>query len=820
MEQTIDLIETEQAWEDAMVQAGIKRYHSAIEKAQKRGEEDSLKTHQRLMVAAMDPLKQKLEEIFGNLKEGKAGRKNKHLAAIEEVKPEVISLLTIKVVLGSLSRRRGFQSVARQLGNVIEDQMIYDNFRSKDKDYFNWVLEENKSSTSKQHSRYSLLGHAKNAGVFAVKLSADTKLAIGTFLIKLFAQETSVIEIKQPSLKEEEVIEISPKTKVYLDRMNYVFEDMFPVYMPMLIEPMDWTNMNDGGYLSRRLTLVKSGLSGYMQDPENLPEQGVLDAINSVQRTAWAINQNVLNVLEELWESRSTLANLPERDDMEVPELPNGLSSDDKEAVKAFKEANPDEWKAWKSTRKVVYAKNRRLMSKRMIIGDCIGLAKQLADKDVFYYVYQADWRGRLYPVCSSSLQPQGADLAKGLLQFAEGKRLGSSGVKWLKRHIANTFGIDKLSWAEREAWVDEHSTQLSLSAIDPLTYRFWMDADKGSKPWQGLAACFAWEQYCRDGEDAVVALPVNLDGSCNGLQHLSSLLLDTFGAEATNCKNHEKPADIYRLVAERVAAQVEADAKVGHEIAQAWEGKVNRSLVKRNVMTVSYGATSFGMLEQIREDLAKELDGKVRDYLGVAEDEKMFPYYKYISDYIQAEIGNVVQAAPLVMKWLKDCALVLAENNLPISWKTPAGFRALQSYKKFDLKRLDTIIGGVRIQARYKQESPVINKGRSGLGISPNVIHSFDAAHCQLTINACAAKGISDFCMIHDSYGTHAADVDTLAVTLREVFVSIYWDNWLQNLYDQFKAQAGDLANQLPQPPKRGTFNIELVKDAGYFFA
>lgn len=820
MEQTIDLIETERNWEDAMVQAGVTRYHNALQKAQERGEEDAHKAYQRLIISAMNPLTQKLTEVFDNVKAGKAGRRNAHLAAVECISPEVLSMLTIKVVMGSLSRRRGFQSVARQLGNIIEDQIIYDQFKEKDKDYFKWVIEENKTATSKQFFRFSLKGHAHNAGIKDVNLSAETKLAVGVFLIKLFAQETGVIELKQPSLKEEEVIEISPKAKAYLERIHYVFEDMFPVYMPMLIKPLNWTGMDDGGYLTRRITLVKSGLTGYIQDPENCPDAAVISAINRLQGTAWKINGKVLDTLTALWETRSTLANLPERDDLEVPELPEGLSSDDTEAVKAFKEAHPDAWKQWKSTRKAVYAENRRLMSKRMIVGDCINLAQKLADKDEFYYVYQADWRGRLYPVCSSSLQPQGADLAKGLLMFAKGKRLGKDGVKWLKRHIANTFGIDKASWAEREAWVDEHSTQLSLCAIDPLTYRFWLDADKGSKPWQGLACCFAWEEYCKHGEDAVIHIPVNLDGSCNGLQHLSSLLLDTFGATSTNCVDHDKPADIYRLVADRVAAKVEQDAKLGNEYALAWEGKVNRSLVKRNVMTVSYGATKFGMLEQIREDLSKELDGKVREYLGLGEDAKMFPYYKYISDYIQAEIGNVVQAAPLVMDWLRDCAVILAENNLPIYWKTPAGFRALQSYKKFNLKRLDTVLGGMRVQTKFKTETININKARSGLGISPNVIHSFDAAHCHLTINACVEEGIEDFCMIHDSYGTHAADVEKLARILREVFVSIYKEDWLNNLYQQFREQAGELADELPQPPKRGNFDISSVLTAGYFFA
>jgi len=38
-----------------------------------------------------------------------------------------------------------------------------------------------------------------------------------------------------------------------------------------------------------------------------------------------------------------------------------------------------------------------------------------------------------------------GADLARGILEFAEGKELGTHGLRWLKIHLANKIGKDKL---------------------------------------------------------------------------------------------------------------------------------------------------------------------------------------------------------------------------------------------------------------------------------------------------------------------------------------------------------------------------------------
>jgi DNA-directed RNA polymerase len=39
-----------------------------------------------------------------------------------------------------------------------------------------------------------------------------------------------------------------------------------------------------------------------------------------------------------------------------------------------------------------------------------------------------------------------GHDLARGLLLFGQGKRLGEDGLRWLKIHTANLMGKDKAS--------------------------------------------------------------------------------------------------------------------------------------------------------------------------------------------------------------------------------------------------------------------------------------------------------------------------------------------------------------------------------------
>jgi len=48
-----------------------------------------------------------------------------------------------------------------------------------------------------------------------------------------------------------------------------------------------------------------------------------------------------------------------------------------------------------------------------------------------------------------------GYDIARGILMFSKGEKLGESGFYWLKVHLANKAGKDKLSFKERVSYVE-----------------------------------------------------------------------------------------------------------------------------------------------------------------------------------------------------------------------------------------------------------------------------------------------------------------------------------------------------------------------------
>jgi DNA-directed RNA polymerase len=146
------------------------------------------------------------------------------------------------------------------------------------------------------------------------------------------------------------------------------------------------------------------------------------------------------------------------------------------------------------------------------------------------------------------------------------------------------------------------------------------------------------------------------------------------------------------------------------------------------------------------------------------------------------------------------------------IKWDTPSGFPASQAYFESKEHRINTRLHGpVKIKVLSETDDPDATRHASGL--APNFVHSMDAAHLQLTTAAAATHGINALAMIHDDYGTHAADSQKLFELIRREFVGMY------DLHDPI----ADLCRRypcLPKPPTKGELNIMEVLKSDFFFS
>ena len=70
--------------------------------------------------------------------------------------------------------------------------------------------------------------------------------------------------------------------------------------------------------------------------------------------------------------------------------------------------------------------------------------------------------------------------LCRGILELAEGRLLGKSGLHWLKIHLENVYasGMDKLSYEGWVAFTENHLEDIFDSADRPLEgRRRWLSA-------------------------------------------------------------------------------------------------------------------------------------------------------------------------------------------------------------------------------------------------------------------------------------------------------------------------------------------------------
>lgn len=551
--------------------------------------------------------------------------------------------------------------------------------------------------------------------------------------------------------------------------------------------------MYEGGYYLINDPLIRSGLHGHTSLLTDPLSPATLDAVNLVQSTRWRVNAWVLDLMRECWLAGDLVGGLPSPHDEPLPP---------RMADEAWAALQPEDKRAYKWQLSEIHGENAARQSGRQAFLEKISIAEELRDRDAIYYPHFLDFRHRMYPLATQGPSPQSDDIGRALLMFADGKALGAQGMRWLAIRLANTYGMDKLSLDGRVDWVLKHTEEIEDSGLNPLDgARFWCEAEE---PWSFLATAreYAMAMQYSDPHTFASHLPIPLDGSCNGLQHLSAMGRDPIGAAATNLTPSAVRQDIYTQVADVVIRLVNEAASNGVPEAEAWIGRISRKTVKRAVMTTPYGVTNRGIRDQLIADGHVARD--VATSRGAAAD--------FLRDCIVRALDETVESAKAIMAWLQEVARLLSDAGQPLVWTTPAGSRVRQSYHRLNKSQIDTLVGRLVLW----EENPlgVLDTKKQALASAPNVIHSFDAAHLALTVNA-MGPGHS-FAMVHDSYGVHAADTDRLSETLRDTFVGIYTTDWLARLYSEFRTSGP----KIPEPPARGDFDITSVRRSEFFFA
>ena len=582
-------------------------------------------------------------------------------------------------------------------------------------------------------------------------------------------------------------------------------------HLPMIVVPKPWTSIDEGGFLASSVEAVrmKHGDVQQKQYARVAAKKGDMDQVfaglDVLAKTAWKINHEVFDVMLAAWNSGDAVANLaPEKPNIVYPEEPK--ASED-----------PSARKLWMKQMKMAENQKTGLHSQRCFQNFQLEIARSFLNQ-TFYFPHNVDFRGRAYPI-PPYFNHMGADNSRGLLMFAKGKELGSVGLTWLKVHLSNVFGYDKASFKERHDFTLDHLVDIYDSATNPLNgKRWWLEAED---PWQCLAACIELKNAL-DSPDPVrfvSHLAIHQDGTCNGLQHYAALGGDSLGARQVNLEPGDRPSDIYTAVAEMIKKEISDEAAQGNEVAKVLEGNISRKVVKFTVMTNVYGVTYTGARRQVRkqlEEIMPDLPYSAGVNHGVTS--------AYVALKIFKSLSTMFNGAHDIQFWLGECANRISQSLTPeqldlldtiaigeapaareymiagcrdkidhmqfkssVIWTTPLKMPVVQPYRKTARFEVDTNLQRVSIVAPTLSDP--VHKKKQLQGFPPNFIHSLDATHMLLSAIKSDEVGLT-FAAVHDSFWTHASDVDTMNRILRDAFIRMHSEDIIGRLAAEFAAR------------------------------
>ena len=459
--------------------------------------------------------------------------------------------------------------------------------------------------------------------------------------------------------------------------------------------------------------------------------------------------------------------------------------------------------------------------------------------KDVsFYQFVEADYRGRLY-YSEPFLNFQGSDLARGVLQFARAKPMDEHGLFWLAVHTAcsynqsynkdeipewceanylsylddeglDSISVDKMTLEDRVRWTNENMEWIRSSGDNTEIFH------NAEKSISFLACCVEWYDYhmARDlGEVHRTYLPIPIDGSNNGWQHLGAISKDPKTGVLVGLIPVDIQQDFYVQTAKELRNMTTDERLLG--ILDSMPMKhIRKGISKRGSMTRAYSAGAAKIGENMWFDCDQE--GYPEKY-GITEEDCMA-----LAKILVKAISKVCPGPLKTMGYLQSLAgIAIAEGTDRLTWRTPSGFEV--EYTCFYSKKCQTK-GTIANYDKYNKKCAVNHIAQvytdfpdvRGFmcGISPNYIHSMDASHMANVID----KWNGDFGAVHDSFSTHAPDVELLLGHTKREFIEMYdKDNFYEIIESQLVEDTTDITTDRPG---LGDLNIEEIEDSDYFFA
>ena len=807
-----------------MIRLGRDRYTRQIKKNEEKGRQSVTPPYIYLQKELLLPLSSGIEQFitqsFNSTQSG--SRKTAAIPLRDLDDPKKISLIALKGIIDGISLKKSLLQISISIGAMLELEEQSGVFKKNLPYLHSRILKDLMNRTKNVTHRKKVFSHTlRKYEIQHQNWGLSKQVLVGQQLIDLVIRYTGVCRIQNLKVarnKTQNYLVLEPKVEKKIQEGNFQCSVLSPYHKPMIVKPRDWTTPFSGGYINEYLAkapLVKTHDYRYLSPLKDNDLKDFYGAVNYLQSVPFQVDKNILPVFNQIWEEGTTLGGFPQQesflDSKGKPKHVLRPSELDKP------EPSREVLVKYKRDLTRVYADEVARSSKVLSTATSKELANEYKDFKQFYFVINADTRGRLYSV-GTTYNYQSDQKIKSLICFANGERLGKRGIYWLYVHAANTWGNDKITFDERFEFTKSMEKEIVDWATNPMDSIGWSKADK---PMEFLQTCFHIKKAIEVGEDYECNLPVSVDATCSGLQILSILIRDYDTGYKVNVVPSEKPQDIYTIISTKVEEEVRQAAGQGSREANRWlQYGISRQIVKRNIMTYVYGLRPYGARQQIFDEYKKRVElGQKPKCLK----DDGFNDCKWLAEIVWRHIETEIKLASELMKWFQDCAKLFGQANLPMKWTTPMGFPVVMDYRYLAKFRVKTAIAGSLVYTTLRRQMDKKDTRKFVSSSAPNIVHSLDSAICAATALECKLSGnpIPNLMMIHDSFATTANRVDDLHSIIRDCVSRMFEVDYLSSLYEDFSRQLPDkFKEKLTKPPERGQMQLQEVKNSLYFFS
>lgn len=739
-------------------------------------------------------IKQSLEaitaEISNNMSRittGWAAERASAVAHVRKADPSILALITAKGTLDAVCHGTGLRgdrsrityiSVTTHIGRLVKDQTMLDEFAELCPEAFNKTMIHAHKGYSYKVAKYRAA--MRRVGHESTHWPTRVNHLVGAWLLDRLANATGWIEvfpwmsgsIKGGGARTVNCVRLSPEFMAAKEMLIDQAQRLAVCRWPMLCEPNDWSDTQKGGYLTAELRRSDRMIRAKRSSPSLILDgTPALSMLNTLQKVAYRINPFVLEIANSCSRMRKTVGKFRAEDPTPPPPKPD------------WETASDEEKETYRKARTKIEDHNASLEQRNYRTTETLWVANKYAE-DTFWIPWSFDFRGRTYPLVTS-LSPQGTDFDKSLIYFDEE---GDVDSWWLGFQVATTYGLDKATMDDRLEWVNKNHELITAVATEPMSnLSLWAEAEE---PWCFLAACREYWECVITKTKTTSGLPIGIDATCSGLQHLSALTYDRGAAEMVNVVPTTKPTDAYAIVAN----------KAKEFLPDKYHPLMNRKVTKRTVMTTPYGVTQDSARGYIREELPKEFpDGSPVELSKVTK--------AVFKEAIPAVIPGPIKA----MKFIQQSAVeALKDGRTFLEWTTPSGFPVCQDDRQTEVVKVETRLLGSRIQSCIAQDDTKLkpSPNQAKKGSAPNLVHSLDASLLHLAF----AEWTMPFAVIHDCVLGRSCDMAAISKQIRDKFVEIYERPVLRDWAEQIGVPFDDsiMVN---------TLDINDVQDSLYFF-